>query len=63
VFVPESALLMNNDTTSVFVEVAPWTFERRAVELSYDDGGDTRVLKGLKSGDRVVVRGGVLLND
>lgn len=63
VFVPESALLMNNDNTSVFVEVAPWTFERRTVELSYDESGDTRVLKGVKAGDRVVVRGGVLLND
>jgi cobalt-zinc-cadmium efflux system membrane fusion protein len=63
VFVPESALLMNNDNISVFIEVSPWTFERRTVDLSYDDNGDTRVLKGLKAGDRVVVRGGVLLND
>jgi cobalt-zinc-cadmium efflux system membrane fusion protein len=63
VFVPESALLMNNDTISVFVEVSPWTFERRTVDLSYDDSGDTRVLKGVKAGDRVIVRGGVLLND
>lgn len=63
VFVPESALLMNNDSTTVFVEVAPWTFQRRTVDLSYDETGDTRVLKGLKAGDRVVVRGGVLLND
>jgi cobalt-zinc-cadmium efflux system membrane fusion protein len=63
VFVPESALLMNNDSTTVFVEVSPWTFERRTVELSYDEGAGTRVLKGLKAGDRVVVRGGVLLND
>ncbi|GLQ47475.1 secretion protein HlyD [Dyella lipolytica] len=63
VFVPESALLMNNDNVSVFVEVSPWTFERRTVDLSYDESGDTRVLKGLKAGDRVIVRGGVLLND
>ncbi|MFC3651680.1 efflux RND transporter periplasmic adaptor subunit [Dyella humi] len=63
IFVPESALLMNNDNTSVFVEVAPWTFERRTVDLSYDETGDTRVLKGVKAGDRVIVRGGVLLND
>ncbi len=62
-FVPQSALLMNNDSTTVFVEVAPWTFERRIVELSYDEGVDARVLKGLKGGERVVVAGGVLLND
>src|SRR5208283_477065 len=29
VFVPNSALLMNNDKTTVFVETAPWTFVRR----------------------------------
>ncbi|MBN8922888.1 MAG: efflux transporter periplasmic adaptor subunit [Rhodanobacter sp. 68-29] len=63
VFVPESALLMNNDSTTVFVEVAPWMFERRAVELSYDESAGARVLKGLEAGDRVVVAGGVLLND
>ena len=63
VFVPESALLMNNDNTTVFVEVSPWAFERRTVVLSYDESTDARVVKGLKAGDRVVVKGGVLLND
>ncbi|AIF46679.1 efflux RND transporter periplasmic adaptor subunit [Dyella japonica] len=63
VIVPESALLMNNDSTTVFVEVSPWTFQRRTVELSYDETAGARVLKGLKAGDRVVVKGGVLLND
>lgn len=63
VFVPQSALLMNNDNTTVFVEVSPWVFERRKVELSYDESADARVLKGLKAGDRVVVKSGVLLND
>ncbi|MGC1549035.1 MAG: efflux RND transporter periplasmic adaptor subunit [Rhodanobacter sp.] len=63
VFVPESALLMNNDNTTVFVEVSPWTFERRTVELSYDETAGARVVKGLKAGDRVIVKGGVLLND
>ena len=63
VFVPESALLMNNDNTTVFVEVAPCAFERRTVELSYDETAGARVVKGLKAGDRVIVKGGVLLND
>lgn len=63
VIVPESALLMNNDSITVFVEVAPWAFERRAVELSYSETEGARVTKGLKAGDRVIVRGGVLLND
>jgi membrane fusion protein, heavy metal efflux system len=63
VFVPQSALVMNNDSITVFVEVSPWTFERRTVDISYDESDGTRVLKGLTAGDRVIVRGGVLLND
>jgi cobalt-zinc-cadmium efflux system membrane fusion protein len=62
-FVPESALLMNNDSTTVLVEVSPWTFQRRTVLLGDDEGTGTRVLSGLRQGDRVVVKGGVLLND
>ena len=61
--VPASALLMNNDSTTVLVEVAPWTFVRRVVELGSEDGDVVRVTSGLQRGDRVVTRGGVLLND
>ncbi len=63
VVVPTSALLMNNDKTTVFVEVQAWTFERRVVELGQEDGETVRVRSGLASGDRIVVRGGILLND
>lgn len=62
-FVPQSALLMNNDSVSVFVETSPWTFMRRIVVLGDDEGGDTRIVSGLKPGERVVVAGGVLIND
>lgn len=61
--VPQSALLMNNDRVTVFVEVAPWVFKRRVVTISYDEGEDTQVLSGLKVGERIVTRGAVLLND
>jgi cobalt-zinc-cadmium efflux system membrane fusion protein len=60
---PPSALLMNNDSTTVFVEVAPWTFVRRTVELGHEDEDSVRIVSGLAAGDRIVVRGGVLLND
>ena len=63
VTVPPSALLMNNDSTTVLVEVAPWTFVRRVVEIGAEDDRAVRVTSGLKRGDRVVTRGGVLLND
>ncbi len=61
--VPASALLMNNDSVSVFVEAQPWTFVRRKVELGREDGDSVRIRSGLAAGERVVVRGGVLLND
>ena len=61
--VPASALLMNNDSTTVFVEVEPWSFVRRVVEMGSEDGDSVRILSGLKTGERVVIRGGVLLND
>ncbi len=61
--VPPSALLMNNENTTVFVEVAPWTFVRRSIETGNEEDGSVRIQKGLLVGDRVVTKGGVLLND
>ena len=63
IMVPTSALVMNNDSTSVFVEVAPWAFERRNVEISHQEGEDAVIKIGVNAGERVVVRGGVRLND
>jgi len=60
---PTSALLMNNDRISVFVETAPWTFERRIVDADLRDASEATILSGLVGGERVVVKGGVLLND
>lgn len=60
---PTSSLLMNNDSTTVFVEVAPWTFERRKIEIGYEADKTVSIVDGVASGDRVVVSGGVLLND
>ena len=51
------------DADQVFVEVAPWTFEARAVEIDFQQGDRITVKSGVQIGDRVVVRGGVLLND
>jgi cobalt-zinc-cadmium efflux system membrane fusion protein len=63
VVVPTSALLMNNDRTSVFVATAPWTFERRMVQPDLQEGSRVAILSGLKPGEHVVTRGGILLND
>lgn len=61
--VPTSALLMANDSTTVFVEVAPWAFERREVEVDYQEANGAVIKTGVKAGERVIVKGGVLLND
>lgn len=63
VMVPLSAILMNDDTTSVYVETTPWTFESRAVVLGPEDKNVVRITSGLKHGDRIVVSGGILVND
>jgi cobalt-zinc-cadmium efflux system membrane fusion protein len=59
----KSALLMDNDSTVVLVEVAPWTFVKRPVIPGYEESDGARIDQGLHPGDRIVVKGGVLLND
>ncbi|HWU25122.1 MAG TPA: efflux RND transporter periplasmic adaptor subunit [Rhizomicrobium sp.] len=63
IMLPTSALLMNNDRTSVFVAVAPWTFERRIVNPELQEGETVLIDSGLKAGESVVVKGGIFLND
>jgi membrane fusion protein, heavy metal efflux system len=61
--VPATALVLKNETDRVFVEVAPWTFVPRAVEISYQQGNSAVIKSGLTAGERAVVKGGVLLSD
>jgi len=63
VTVPETALVQSGFDTRVFVETAPWTFEARAVRTAAPSNGRTEITQGLRAGERVVVRDGVLLND
>jgi len=63
VILPTSALLMNNDRTTVFVATAPWTFERRTVETQLEEGTTVALQSGVQAGEQVVVKGGILLND
>ncbi len=63
IVLPSSALLMNNDRTSVFVATAPWTFERRNVDAQLEEGSSVAIRSGLSAGEQVLVKGGILLND
>jgi membrane fusion protein, heavy metal efflux system len=61
--IPTTALVLRDEADCVFVEVEPWVFEPRPVETSFQEGEEAIVGRGLKAGERVVVKGGVLLND
>jgi membrane fusion protein, heavy metal efflux system len=61
--IPNTALLLHNETDQVFVEVRPWVFEARPVEVAFQEGNQAIVAGGLTAGDRIVVKDGVLLND
>jgi membrane fusion protein, heavy metal efflux system len=60
---PLTALILKNESDRVFVEVAPWVFEARPVEVAFQEGDEALIAKGVKAGERIVVKGGVLLND
>ena len=59
--IPETALLQGVDSNYVFVQTAPDTYVRRnvTVEASTEQGAVIR--KGLRSGERIITRGGYCL--
>lgn len=59
--VPESAVIVDGAERYVFVEVAPRTFERRAVDVQSSGGGELIVHSGLAAGERVVTEGAFTL--
>ena len=61
--IPTTALVLRNESDQVFVEVEPWVFEARPVEVGFQQDDQAIVTKGLKAGERIVVKDGVLLND
>jgi len=61
--VPASALVLKDDRNQVFVETAPWTFQARTVDIGFQQGEQVVLKDGVGPGDRIVVKGGVLLGD
>jgi membrane fusion protein, heavy metal efflux system len=61
--VPTTALVLKDESDQVFVEVAPWTFEARTIRIDFQQGDQAIVEHGVTAGERIVVKGGVLLND
>ena len=63
VIVPTGALLLKDDVTQVYVETAPWTFAARTVDIAFQQGQEAFLRAGVKAGERIVAKGGVLLGD
>ena len=61
--VPTSALVLKDDLTQVYVETAPWTFQARTVDVGFQQSDQVAINAGVRPGERVVVKGGVLLGD
>ena len=61
VVIPTRALVTRGTEGVVFVELARGHFERRPVIVDDDDGTIATIREGLKSGERVVTRGSILL--
>jgi cobalt-zinc-cadmium efflux system membrane fusion protein len=63
ILVPQKALVQRGFETVVFVETAPWRYEYRSCKTGLHLDDRVEITAGLKAGDRIVVKEGVLLND
>jgi len=59
--VPTKAVFLKGDDHYVFVETGPGQFERRAVKLGAEGNGESAILDGVQSNQRVVTEGCLLL--
>lgn len=61
--VPVAAVLIKDGKRRVvYVERSDGTFEARDVQTGRNSDGRVVILQGLKAGERIVVRGGLLLD-
>jgi len=59
--IPTSALLEEQGSFSVLVQVNPELFEKREVKVGATDGLRTEILSGISATDRVVTKGAILV--
>jgi RND family efflux transporter MFP subunit len=59
--IPNSALIEEQGSFKVFVQVDPETFEKREIKIGKTDGIKTEVLSGLNPNERIVTKGGILV--
>jgi membrane fusion protein, heavy metal efflux system len=63
IILPLTAVIQRGFYSVAFVEIAPWEFEVRRLELGSEYNNKVEILSGLKAKERVVVKGGIILND
>jgi cobalt-zinc-cadmium efflux system membrane fusion protein len=61
VLVPTEAIISDGAVSVAFVETEPGVYRRRAVQVGRQTRERTEVLSGLEAGEKVVVRGALLL--
>lgn len=61
--VPAPAVLQSGPSTRVMVERSPLVFTPRTVQVGASHGDQVEIVSGLRAGERIVVKEGVLLND
>jgi cobalt-zinc-cadmium efflux system membrane fusion protein len=61
--IPVTAVIQSGFYSRAFVEAKPWQFEPRIVKLGAQSGNRVEILEGIRAGERVVIKNGVLLND
>ena len=59
--VPNSAILEEQGTFFVFVQVTPELFEKREIKTGSTDGNDTEVIRGLSDDERIVTSGAIFI--
>lgn len=61
VVVPTTAVVLSGEKSQVYVEKAPWTFEKRPVELGDQLNGRVVIARGLDVGNRIIEENAVMM--
>jgi len=61
--IPSSAVVTEGDSSLVFVEEGHGRFRRRKIQVGQELGGSVALATGLSVGERVAMRGGLLMNE
>jgi membrane fusion protein, heavy metal efflux system len=61
--VPTDAVIREGDVATVWVETEPMVFKRRVVDIGIQQDGLTQIRSGLNSGELVVARGAIFVDN